>query len=179
MNRRVGVIRQLSTLSGLLILSSALLADTIGVRAPVVEQEIPASWAKNCVEGSEGSDTLCYTKANGQIASASYVAIVLITMLESGRRTLRITVPLGMQLREGAWLQIDEYNPIYAPFLICVELGCAAEYDAPDELLSQLKQGKKISLLVTSYDGQPVKLAFPLDGFSDAYSKPEGDERKE
>jgi len=79
-----------------------------------------------------------------------------------------------MQLLEGTLLQIDSSTPIRAGFLTCVQLGCIAEYDAPDEVVSQLKQSGKLSIQATNGDGQSTKFVFSLDGFTGVYSKSEG-----
>jgi invasion protein IalB len=95
---------------------------------------------------------------------------------ESGvKRVLRVTLPLGMQMPQGTRLIVDDSQPLTAPYIICFDKGCMADYEASDALIGQLKTGKGLTVQGINSQGKPVSLILPLADFAKAYDNPPTD----
>src|SRR5262249_40650821 len=129
-------------------------------------------WVKVCLaqENAEREE-ICYIGKNGRTDSgSSFVAAVLIDPGREVAKILRVTLPLEVNLPEGTWIIIDQEQPISAPYIVCLKVGCVADYPASAELIERLKQGE--SLLVRSVNslGQVVNFVLPLVDFGKAYN---------
>src|SRR5215468_10204261 len=93
-------------------------------------------WTKVCPKGQEANaKAVCLTGRDGAVETGlPVVAAVLIEPEGEPRKTLRVTLPLGMALQPGTRVVIDEGQPMTAPYVICAGNGCMADYEASAEL---------------------------------------------
>jgi invasion protein IalB len=135
------------------------------------QQEQPklnfSPWTKVCPKGQEANaKTVCLTGRDGVVETGiPVVAAVLIEPEGEPRKTLRVTLPLGMALQPGTRVVIDEGQPMTAPYVICAGNGCMADYEASNELIANMKKGKGISIQGVNGAGQVISLVLPLDNF--------------
>lgn len=57
-----------------------------------------------------------------------------------------IKVPLGVNLRAGLALAVDEKGVAQVPYTVCDPVGCNAIIPLEDELLKKIKKGKKMQI---------------------------------
>ena len=100
---------------------------------------------------------------------------VLIEADGEARKLLRVTLPLGVSLRPGTRMVIDNGQPMTAPYVICVPNGCVADYEASGELIGKMKTGQALNVQAISEAAQPVGLSLPLADFAKAYDGPPTD----
>lgn len=145
-------------------------------------QMIFSPWTRYCANGpteqpSEiGAREVCFTAADGHLASGQKLAIaLLIEPMGSNTKLLRITLPLGVALVPGARIVIDEKEAMTAPFVACLpKNGCMADYKADADLIEKLKSGR--SLAIQAFDkGKPISFTLPLTDFAKAYDGPATD----
>jgi invasion protein IalB len=145
-------------------------------------QVIFSPWTRYCArrltEQSAGlrAKGVCFTAADGHLASGHKLAIVLLIEPEgSDTKLLRVTLPLGVALVPGARIVIDDKEAMTAPFVVCLaKNGCMADLKADGDLIEKLKHGQ--SLAIQAFDkGKPISLTLPLAGFAKAYDGPAGD----
>jgi len=78
-----------------------------------------------------------------------------------------IVVPLGIDLRPGVEMVIDEGEPRRYPFVVCFPDGCQAHIKVDDELMGAFKRGLKGTVTFRALPGQQgVKIPFSLKGFT-------------
>src|SRR5262249_47244038 len=93
-----------------------------GEQPQAQQQEQPklnfSPWTKVCPKGQEANaKAVCLTGRDGVVESGvPVVAAVLIELEGDPRKTLRVTLPLGMALQPGTRVQIDEGQPMTAPY---------------------------------------------------------------
>ena len=94
-------------------------------------------WTKVCIKGQEtNAQQVCFTGKEGRIDTGMLViGAVLIEPEGQAAKTLRITLPLGMQLPQGTRAIVDQGQPMTAPYMICFPNGCMADYEASSELI--------------------------------------------
>ena len=91
---------------------------------------------------------------------------VLIEPQGAGKKLLRVTVPLGMELAAGTRVIVDQNEPMMAPYVTCVTSGCMADYEANVDLISKMKKGQGLVIQAINTSGQPVNLVMPLADFA-------------
>ncbi|MGB9171121.1 invasion associated locus B family protein [Bradyrhizobium sp.] len=145
-------------------------------------QMIFSPWARYCAKDPTeksskiGPNEVCFTAADGHLASGQKLAIaLLIEPMGDDTKLLRVTLPLGVALIPGARVVIDEKEAMLAPYVACLpKNGCMADYKADADLIEKLKKGQ--SLAIQAFDkGKPISFTLPLTGFAKAYEGPASD----
>jgi invasion protein IalB len=131
-------------------------------------------WTKLCPAPNEANaKKVCFTGRDGRVDSGMpVVAAVLIEAEGEQRKLLRITLPLGMALAPGTRVVIDQGQPITAPYVICLQNGCMADYEASQELINNMKKGQGLVLQGINGGGQAVSISLPLADFGKAHDGP-------
>jgi invasion protein IalB len=134
-------------------------------------------WTKFCLKGQEANaKQVCFTGKDGRVDSGQpVVAAVLIEPDGEPRKILRITLPLGMSLQPGTRAIIDQGQPMTAPYAICFNNGCMADYEATQALIDTMKKGQSLVVQGINGAGQAISLVLPLDDFAKAYNGPPTD----
>lgn len=141
-------------------------------------QLIYSPWTKFCHKGQEANaKQVCFTGKDARIESGMpVVAVVLIEPEGEPKKFVRVTVPLGMQLKHGTRLIIDQDQPMTAPYVACLpNSGCMSEYEANSDMVGKLKKGQGIVVQMIDLAGRPISLTLPLSDFAKAYDGPPTD----
>lgn len=134
-------------------------------------------WTKVCPKGQDANaKTVCLTGRDGAVKSGlPVVAAVLIEPEGDTRKTLRVTLPLGMALQPGTRVVVDQGQPMTAPYVICAGNGCMADYEASGELVDHMKKGKGLAVQGINGSGQVITLVLPLSDFGKVHDGPPTD----
>jgi invasion protein IalB len=145
--------------------------------APEAPNLIFSPWTKFCLKGQEAkAKQVCFTGKDGRVESGQpVVAAVLIEPDGEPRKILRVTLPLGMSLQPGTRMIIDQGQPMTAPYVICFNNGCMADYEASDQLIGVMKKGQGLVVQGINGAGQPISLILPLNDFAKAHDGPPTD----
>jgi invasion protein IalB len=139
---------------------------------PGEPQLVFSPWSKVCPKSQDGK-AVCLTGKDGAVESGmTVIAAVVIEPEGDPKKTLRITLPLGMALQPGTRVVIDQGQPMSAPYSICMQTGCMADYEASGELIGNLKKGKGLAVQGLNGSGQVITLVLPLTDFAKAYDGP-------
>jgi invasion protein IalB len=128
------------------------------------------SWVKACRPADDATAReVCFTFKNGRIAGEPVVAVVLIERAGEAKKTLRVTLPLGMDLQKRTWIMVDRGQQRNAPYFFCVGDGCVADYDADFELIGELTNGQGLMVQAVISGGPEIRFVLPLLDFKKAY----------
>jgi invasion protein IalB len=162
-----------------LILTAQSAADTLIPQSmqpfSAVEQHLVFSpWTKFCQNREQANaHQVCFTGKNGRTDSGkSFLAAVVIDPGNDNEKILRVTLPLGMRLADGVWVAVDHDQPMNAPYVTCVLLGCIADYRASSGLIDKLKNGKNLVIQAADGEGNLISFVLPLLDFSETYDGP-------
>ncbi len=120
----------------------------------------------------------CVMRQFGKNAEGNNVIEVQIRKLEGvtsqdGKTipaTIVIVTPLGVLLRAGVGIKIDEQEPRGAPFEICLRSsGCVVQQPMNEVFLSEMKAGKKAVVQVIAASKQEITVDISLKGFTKAF----------
>lgn len=149
--------------------------------APPKAQEQPqifyTPWTKICQKGSQAdAKRICFTGKDGRVESGIPVVGAVVIEPEGGpKKVLRITLPLGMALQPGTRVIVDQGQPITGPYIVCLNNGCIADYEASGELIDKMKAGQNLVVQGINGAGQPVSVPLPLADFAKAHDGPPTD----
>jgi len=178
--------KQLNTLAkmppcrarGRFVLAAAILAWTV-MPAAAQQSAAPAaapaegaapvpmqSWVKTCDTGKTTKQELCLIGEEIRADSGTFIASIALRQITGEKKTsLLATVPLGMSLKPGLKLQVDNANPISLVYGICDVHSCFGLGDIDESFVASMKSGKQLVLTTFSQAGKPVVFAMPLTGF--------------
>jgi invasion protein IalB len=150
-------------------------AATADESRPILVARSP--WMKFCLKnGKTGFKTTCVTGNEVRSeADHSFLATVAIIEPEDGKKTLRVTFPLGMQVAHGTRLIIDREDPQRSPYVICFTSGCMSDYDASSAMIDIMKRGQVLLVQAIDTAGAPLTVQLPLTDFAAAYDGPPSD----
>jgi invasion protein IalB len=131
-------------------------------------------WTKVCQKGPEAdAKQVCFLARSARVESGMPVAVVVLVEPEGeARKSLRVTLPLGVSLQAGTRVIIDNGQPLTGPYVICLSEGCMAEYEASDEMITKMKSGQTLHVQGINGSGQPINIPMPLADFAKAYDGP-------
>ncbi len=154
--------------------------DTPPQPQPEAPQLIFTPWTKFCPKAQEANaKQACFTGKDGRVETGQpVVAAVLIEPEGEPRKILRITLPLGMSLQPGTRAIIDQGQPMTAPYVICFNNGCMADYEASQALIDAMKKGQGLVIQGINGAGQAISLVLPLTDFAKAYDGPPTDPKE-
>ena len=119
---------------------------------------------------------VCLTGIDGRMESGMpIVAVVAIEPPADGKRILRITLPIGMQLQHGTRFIVDQTQPLTAPYVTCFTNGCISDYELTADTLGKIKKGQSAVVQGINYNGSAISVPVPLTEFAKAYDGPPTD----
>ena len=158
---------------------SAQPTDKAAEKAADKPAEITYSpWTKFCVKGEQANaKPVCFTSKDARLITGDVAASAVLVGSEEkdSKKSLRVTLPLGMVLVQGTRIVIDQSRSATSPYLICFSNGCMAEYDVSAELMGRLKKGKQLAIQGVNANGQAISVNLPLEDFAKAYDGPPTD----
>ncbi|MFL5063366.1 MAG: invasion associated locus B family protein, partial [Xanthobacteraceae bacterium] len=99
----------------------------------------------------------------------------LIEVEGEQKKTFRVTLPLGMQLPQGARAIVDQDPPLPGNYIVCLPNGCMADFDVNADFVGKLKKGQNIALQGINLPGQLQSYPLPLTDFAKANEGPPTD----
>jgi invasion protein IalB len=148
-----------------------------GKQAPSETPQLNFSpWTKFCPQGKEaGAKPVCFTGKDGRLESGQPVVAAVLIEPQGERKLLRVTLPLGMSLQPGTRVIVDQGQPMTAPYVICFNTGCMADYEASQALVDTMKRGQGLVIQGMNGGGQPISVVLPLNDFAKAHDGPPTD----
>ncbi|MCL6706194.1 invasion associated locus B family protein [Pseudomonas sp. R2.Fl] len=98
------------------------------------------------------------------------LSVVVLKTADRKARILRILAPLGVLLKDGMELYVDNNNIGRAYFTRCFSEGCYVEVEIDEELMKILRAGNSaVFALRESADQDRVGIPIELTGFGEGY----------
>jgi invasion protein IalB len=160
------------------LITAALIAIGVGgvaTAADIPGLAVPTHWKKFCFNSQKtGFTRICDTRAEARKRKddALLAAVELIEPEGEARKILRVTFPLGMQLRYGTRLILYGVDPLQSPFVSCTAAGCMSDYEATAALLGSMRAGQGLVVQAIDQSGKPLTVTLSLADFWVAYDGP-------
>jgi invasion protein IalB len=132
----------------------------------LVRQIKYGDWQKFCFK-TTGTKQVCRTTISGNFDTGqSAIRVDLIEREGEEKARLQIFVPVGMYLKAGVKLTVDQGKPYPVPYVWCLTNTCIAADVADAVLIRDIEQGQKLQLEVVDSSVQSVSTMLPLDQFA-------------
>lgn len=132
----------------------------------LVRQIKYGDWQKFCFK-TTGTNQVCRTSISGNFDTGqSAIRADLIEREGEGKARLQIFVPVGMYLRAGVKLTVDQGKPYPIPYVWCLTNTCIAADVADAVLIHDMEMGRNLQLEVVDSSVQSVSTTLPLDQFA-------------
>ncbi len=129
-----------------------------------------ADWVLRCRPKTADQPRICRMVQSIVTTEGARPVLEVVVGRFGAERTLAavILVPLGVRLRPGLGLQVDDSTAQVFFFERCRRNSCQAEVVLKEELLKSFKAGLVGNVMFQDGAGRPVKVAFSLKGFTAA-----------
>src|SRR5262249_48201018 len=119
---------------------------------------------------------VCLTVSEAHLETGQFLAgAALIEQEGEQRRIFRITLPLGMQLPQGARVIVDQDQPVTGQYIVCLPNGCMADFEVQPDFVGKLKKGQQLMLQGINLPGQAASYPIPLGDFAKVNEGPPTD----
>jgi invasion protein IalB len=95
--------------------------------------------------------------------------VIVLKTADGKNRLLRVIAPLGILLPSGLGLKIDDTDVGRAGFVRCLPTGCVAEVVMEDELIDQMKNGKRATFIIFQTPEEGIGIPLSMGGFKEGF----------
>jgi invasion protein IalB len=135
---------------------------------------IYSPWTKVCGSDNQPQQAanapkkqVCFTIKEARLDTGQFVASAgLIEMDGEQKKILRVTLPLGLLLRNGTRMIVDSNPPMTGVYNFCLPNGCWADFEVTPAFVATLKKGNSLILQAFNLNGQVATFTFPLADFA-------------
>jgi invasion protein IalB len=119
---------------------------------------------------------LCVTVKDARLETGQPLAAVAFIEPEGEpKKVMRVTLPLGMQLPQGARATVDQEQPISGRYIMCLPHGCMADFEIDAAFVGKVKKAQNILLQSININGQTASYPMPLAEFAKVNEGPPTD----
>lgn len=129
-------------------------------------------WELACIETDQGET--CQMRQTLEIRDqrAEGLFLQVVVRREGDRYALEILLPLGVDLRPGVRMRVDEGDPMEAGFVTCIQQGCIAAREITREQLETLQAGRNLTVAFRAMQEEnPFLFDVSLMGFTAASNR--------
>jgi invasion protein IalB len=158
--------------------SAAALALCTSLAASAEDAVVYSPWTKFCGKDNKNAAAtdVCLTVKEARLEDGKFLAgVALIEQAGEEKKLFRITLPLGVQLPQGARMILDKDEPMSGHYIVCLPNGCMADFDVTAEFVGKLKKGQQLVLEAINLQGQKATYMLPLTDFAKANEGPATD----
>ncbi len=139
---------------------------------PSVTQTTHQDWQSICVDEVDKSEfCLIRQQLNVEFPDGAFTDVAVIVSRQSEGYIIEIKLPLGVDLRSGLTLQVDQSEKINLPFTTCVTQGCIAMRVLDDAGIARFKNGSQFQAEFALVSlNEKLRIDASLLGFSRAFS---------
>lgn len=132
------------------------------------------AWQVRCVkpEGEEKEVCEVFQRLSMKDTGQRLMELAILkSRTDKGMHQGVVVLPLGIKVMSGVQMQIDDGEAYRFNISHCEANGCIAFLDVDKKLLSEMKKGKSLNLVVVAANGQAIKVVMTLDGLAKAHKK--------
>jgi invasion protein IalB len=130
-------------------------------------------WVARCGSASRDAPLECAIEQNAVLPRTGQLVIAVNIRVPADTRTpsALIQLPLGLNIPNGAKLQVDEGKMTDLQIQTCEARGCYAGTAIAPDLLAAMKSGKQLKVSFQNLNKETLTVPLPLADFAAAYEK--------
>lgn len=139
------------------------------------------SWRLQCADTNDAStcsmnqELFLQQTVDGELQTVGRLLNLTVVYLDAGGERvpfMSLQMPLGVDLRPGGVMRVDEEGETSLEFLRCTEAGCDASARVTPELLAQLRAGSVLRVGFRPWGSEQVTaVEASLVGFTAAFAQ--------
>ena len=143
-------------------------ADSASANIPT-----PPGWAARCTSASRNAPLECAMEQTAVLSKTGQLVVLINIRVPTDTHApvALVQLPLGLNLPDGAKLQVDDGNAINLPIQTCEARGCYASSPIAPEQLAALRAGKQLKVSFQNLGKETITIPMPLADFAAAYDK--------
>jgi invasion protein IalB len=133
----------------------------------------PPGWIARCGSASRDAPLECAIEQNAILPRTGQLVIAVNIRVPADTRTpsALIQLPLGLNIPNGAKLQVDDGKTTDLQIQTCEARGCYAGTTIAPDLLAAMKSGKQLKVSFQNLNKETLTVPLPLADFAAAYEK--------
>jgi invasion protein IalB len=133
----------------------------------------PPGWVARCGSASRDAPLECAIEQNAVLPRTGQLVIAVNIRVPADTRTpsALIQLPLGLNIPNGAKLQVDDGKTTDLQIQTCEARGCYAGTAIAPDLLAAMKSGKQLKVSFQNLNKETLTVPLPLADFAAAYEK--------
>jgi invasion protein IalB len=133
----------------------------------------PGGWAAHCGSASREAPLECAVEQTAVLQKTGQLIVLVNIRVPSDTHApvAVVQLPLGLNLPDGAKLQVDDGRPTDLQIQTCEARGCYAGTPVAPDLLAALKSGKQLKISFQNLGKETITIPLPLGDFAAAYDK--------
>jgi invasion protein IalB len=133
----------------------------------------PPGWIARCGSASRDAPLECAIEQNAVLPRTGQLVIAVNIRVPADTRapSALIQLPLGLNIPNGAKLQVDEGKTTDLQIQTCEARGCYAGTTIAPDLLAAMKSGKQLKVSFQNLNKETLTVPLPLADFAAAYEK--------
>jgi invasion protein IalB len=133
----------------------------------------PPGWVARCGSASRDAPLECAIEQNAVLPRTGQLVIAVNIRVPADTHTpsALIQLPLGLNIPNGAKLQVDDGKTTDLQIQTCEARGCYAGTAIAPELLAAMKSGKQLKISFQNLNKETLTVPLPLADFAAAYDK--------
>jgi invasion protein IalB len=133
----------------------------------------PPGWVARCGSASRDAPLECAIEQNAVLPRTGQLVIAVNIRVPADTHTpsALIQLPLGLNIPNGAKLQVDDGKATDLQIQTCEARGCYAGTTIAPDLLAAMKSGKQLKVSFQNLNKETLTVPLPLADFAAAYDK--------
>lgn len=155
------------------VILAVVMLQSAGWGLPAAAKGNEPVWLSSCTSKDRASPVFCTLEQTLVVSeTGALIGKAEVRVTAKGEQPLLLLlVPLGVDVRDGLSLQVDDADLADVAIQACNSAGCLAALPLVPSAIAALRGGRAMTMTFRG-TGQPVLTArFPLTGFSEAFGK--------
>jgi invasion protein IalB len=144
-----------------------------GANAAPANSPPAPGWIARCGSAGRGAPLECAIEHSAVLPRTGQLVIAVNIRVPADTHTpsALIQLPLGLNIPNGAKLQVDDGKATDLQIQTCEARGCYAGTTIAPDLLSAMKSGKQLKVSFQNLNKETLTVPLPLADFAAAYDK--------
>jgi len=159
-----------------LIMAGVMALDFTDLPVAVAQAEAkkaPDIWVSRCNKNIEGKEKYCEIYQRLIVKETNQRMVEFAIGYPEGSSEARgvLILPLNILLPKHVEIQIDNGKLFSAQIHHCLQNGCYALLNLPEEILNKMRKGSEVTIAFYAANNQRVAINMSLAGFTKALAK--------
>jgi invasion protein IalB len=133
-------------------------------------------WTKICGKDQEANKEICLTTQEARADTGQLLASALVREVQDDpKKQFIVSVPVGMLLRPGMRVVVDQAAPQPIAYSVCFPNACYGDMEVNAEYVGKLKKGQSLVIQTLNQVGRTINFPLSLKEFAKAYDGPPTD----